>query len=97
MEVRLHPAARRELFDAAEWYAAQAGRRVAQDFIADYDEARLRIVDNPRIGSPSPAQTRRLMLRRFPFVLINKLVADHLFIIAVAHQRRRPEYWKKRD
>ena len=97
MEVRLHPAARQELVDSAEWYAAQAGRRVAQDFVADYDEARVRVAENPRIGSPSPAQTRRIMLRRFPFALIYRLVADHLFIIAVAHQRRRPGYWKKRD
>ena len=70
MEVRLHPAARQELVDSAEWYAAQAGQRVAQDFVADYDEARLRALNNPRIGSPSSAQTRRLIRRRFPFALI---------------------------
>jgi hypothetical protein len=59
MEVRLHPAASQELVDAAERYAAQAGRRVAQDFVADYDEVRLRVVENPRIDSPSLAQTRK--------------------------------------
>ena len=97
MEIRLHPAARQELFDAAAWYAAQAGPRVAQDFVADYDQTRLRLAENPRIGSPSPAQTRKHMLRRFPFVLIYRPVEGGLVIVAVAHKRRRPGYWKGRS
>lgn len=76
MEVRLHPAARQELAEAADWYAAQAGQRVAHDFVADYDEARTRAVENPRIGRIGPAHTRKLLLRRFPFVLIYRIVAD---------------------
>jgi plasmid stabilization system protein ParE len=97
MEVRLHPAARQELIDAADWYAAQAGQRVAHDFVADYDEAHSRLVENPRIGALGTTQTRMLMLRRFPFVLVYRLVADHLLIVAVAHRRRRPGYWRKRE
>jgi toxin ParE1/3/4 len=96
MEVRLHPAARQELVDAADWYAAQAGQPVAQDFVADYDEVRSRAVENPRIGALGPARTRKLLFRRFPFMLVYRIVADRLLIIAVAHQRRRPGYWRRR-
>ena len=96
MEVRLHPAARQELVDAASWYAAQAGQRVAQDFVKEYDEAQLRAVENPLIGAASPAQTRKLHFRRFPFALVYRVVADRLFVVAIAHQRRRPGYWRNR-
>ena len=96
MQVRLHPAARAELHGAAEWYALRAGRRVASDFISAYDEVRSRIVEYPQIGTPGAAETRKLRFRGFPYWLIYRLTEHHITVVAIAHQRRRPEYWSHR-
>jgi hypothetical protein len=50
----------------------------------------------PKIGQPLKPGFRQALLRRFPFSLIYSIEADAILIVAVAHQRRRPGYWKYR-
>jgi hypothetical protein len=40
--------------------------------------------------------TRRMVLRRFPFVIVFRAAPAGVEIIAVAHGRRRPGYWRDR-
>jgi hypothetical protein len=40
--------------------------------------------------------TRRIVLRGFPFLLVFREAPYGLEIIAVAHGRRRPGYWRDR-
>lgn len=96
MPVRLHPAAEAELNGAAEWYSGNASNTVAANFIAAYDTTAKLIAENPGIGKPGIAGTRRLRFRGFPYVAVYRLHSDHAVVIAVAHQRRRPGYWVKR-
>jgi plasmid stabilization system protein ParE len=39
---------------------------------------------------------RQFFLRRFPYTLIYAIEETHLFIVAVAHQNRAPDYWHDR-
>jgi len=41
------------------WHAGKAAPHVEPDFVTDDDEVRWRVVDNPRIGSPSREPTRK--------------------------------------
>jgi plasmid stabilization system protein ParE len=41
--------------------------------------------------------TRRLLARRFPFAVIYRVTADRVLVVAIAHQKRRPGYWRQRD
>jgi toxin ParE1/3/4 len=63
------------------------------------DEAQ-RVIDlvreHPKIGQSLDPQLRQAMLHRFPFSLIYAVEAETIVIVAVAHQRRRPGYWKNR-
>ena len=43
-----------------------------------------------------PHEIRRCLLQRFPYVVIVLCRDDDLFIVAVAHTRRRPHYWLNR-
>lgn len=36
---------------------------------------------------------RRLTLSRFPHKLLYSVEADHLYVIAIAHQHREPDFW----
>lgn len=37
------------------------------------------------------------MLRRFPYHLIYTVEGDELIVTAVAHHKRRPFYWSRRN
>lgn len=84
-------------FDAAvDYYAEHASARVAEAFVLDVQHARQRLVERPEIGSAISVRLRILHLRHFPYSVIFRLSADTITIHAVAHQRRRPEYWSGR-
>jgi hypothetical protein len=36
---------------------------------------------------------RRLILARFPYKLLYSIESDYIYVIAVAHRRRSPDYW----
>ncbi|MCL4204555.1 MAG: hypothetical protein KJ000_18875 [Pirellulaceae bacterium] len=40
--------------------------------------------------------TRHYLMKRFPFVIVYRVTANHIEIVAVAHARREPGYWRKR-
>jgi len=39
-------------------------------------------------------RTRRVLVRRFPYSLLYRVDPDVIFVVAVAHVRRRPGYWR---
>jgi plasmid stabilization system protein ParE len=61
--------------------------------MAELDVAIERIEEAPRQWPPYLDTTRRYLLRRFPFFVVFREVADRVEILAVAHGRRRPGYW----
>jgi plasmid stabilization system protein ParE len=101
MNVELSPRARVELAEILEYYAAQQPGLDAQ-FLAEFEHAALRLGQFPKIGSvagglvSSDRRSRRLMMRRFPYLLIYSLAPASVTIVAIAHQSRRPGFWQNR-
>lgn len=56
----------------------------------------LRIAATPRQGSPYLFGTRRYVLTRFPYSTVYLALDAYGYIVAVAHHRRRPGYWRRR-
>jgi toxin ParE1/3/4 len=50
----------------------------------------------PKSGSPSLRGTRKVFTRGFPFAVVYFEVELELRVIAVAHFKRKPNYWKAR-
>lgn len=50
----------------------------------------------PELGAPYRTKYRRLPMARFPYSIVYSIEPDAVWILAVAHQRRRPDYWKDR-
>ena len=96
MKVIVHPAAAADLNDAATFYAAKANKQLGLALISEFERTVLLVSENPELGVEWILDTRRITLRRFPFSVVYRLYPDHLFIIAVAHQRRLPGYWRQR-
>lgn len=93
--LRIHPAAVEEAEAATDWYA-QRSNRAAEMFLDELDAAIEQIAQNPRQYALSEFGTRRMPLRRFPFLIVYRDTATGIEVIAVAHGRRRPGYWKDR-
>jgi len=96
-ELRFHRAVRRELREAAHWYEAR-GDGLGADFVTAIGACLARVADKPAVfpevrGAPG---VRRALLRRFPYAVIFLVHGDVITVLAVAHGRRRPLYWKAR-
>jgi plasmid stabilization system protein ParE len=53
--------------------------------------------DLPWIGRPLDTYHRRFPLTRFPFGFIYRIEGDVVLVLAVAHRRQLPGYWRRRD
>ena len=93
--VEVHPLAADEA-EAAERRYRVRNETAATRFRRELDRAVDLISERPEAGPPYLGNTRRLLLRRFPFVVVYRVRGATLEIVAVAHGRRRPGYWRKR-
>jgi plasmid stabilization system protein ParE len=87
-EVEFHPAAEQELLDAEDWYAERS-LIAARAFVQEVALAVERALAAPERWPIHLHGTRRIVFPRFPF-------SQRIQVVAVAHQSRRPGYWKDR-
>jgi plasmid stabilization system protein ParE len=93
--VELHPEAIAEARAAYLWYA-QRNASAADAFMAALDQAVAQIPESPARWPAHLHGTRKFLLTRFPYSVIYRATATNIQIIAVAHGRRRPGYWRTR-
>lgn len=96
MKYRLHPEAEADLREAAAYYRERAGATLAQAFLADFEHAIALLLQHPLVGTSWLHGKRRLLLRHFPYAIVHSIVDQEIRVLAVAHQNRRPGYWRKR-
>jgi toxin ParE1/3/4 len=94
---RLHPEARRDLRDAAQFYADRADNALAQTFLAEFERAIGVLLRHPELGAATLGGRRRHVMRRFPYAIIYAALDDELLVLAVAHHSRSPGYWQDRE
>jgi plasmid stabilization system protein ParE len=98
--VRLEPDAEDELDAAAAWYERQRPG-LGQDFIDEIARCLTRVTEAPHSFSLLPSARRELEIRRaavhrFPYAVLFLDQTKAVRVLAVAHQRRRPGYWRGR-
>ena len=93
--LQFHPAARAEALAAYDWYA-ERNNVAADSFQTELENAGRMIERDPKLYARYLHDTRRYLLKHFPFFIIYRVRSDQIEIIAVAHQRRRPGYWMDR-
>jgi len=52
--------------------------------------------EHPEAGRPDRRALRRWQVRRFPYTLFYRDEPQRIYILAVAHHRRKPGYWVHR-
>lgn len=96
MIVEFRPEARQELVEAAQWYLAEGGAAVAEQWGWAIERALLLLSQMPQIGTVFSSRSRTWPLKRFPSTLVYSVQGEVLTVLAVAHQRREPGYWAGR-
>jgi plasmid stabilization system protein ParE len=94
-EVEFHEAASLEFEAAFAWYLERS-ERAAMRFAREVERAVTSIADAPERFPAGVRSTRRFLLHGFPFAIVYRELPDVIQVVAVAHGRRRPNYWKAR-
>jgi plasmid stabilization system protein ParE len=95
MSCRFLAPAQEELLEAISYYSAinsELGLRFAQAVAIAVRGA----VAYPERGAPRSKNTRRWLVKGFPFGVIYRENVQEVLVVAVAHQRKQPEYWLHR-
>ncbi|MGO8987026.1 MAG: type II toxin-antitoxin system RelE/ParE family toxin [Terriglobales bacterium] len=92
---RFDPGAWLELEAAADWYL-QRSPEASIRFLAAVNDALEMIVQWPQRWPKWVHGSRRFILRRFPFSIVYLDEPAVVSIVAVAHSKRKPGYWKAR-
>lgn len=94
-KLRFHPDSVDELIAAGDWYRERS-ELAARAFALEFEHAIKRIRQAPYRYPVYLSDTRRLILPRFPFAVIYRVDEVVIEIVAVAHHKRKPGYWKTR-
>ena len=95
MKIELLGPARREFLDAVQFYESQAPR-LGQELTEEFESVLELLSSHPQLGAEHLEGTRRVLLRRYPFDVVYLIESDRILVVALAHHRRKPGYWRDR-
>lgn len=94
--VIFHPLAEQELIDATAYYEKQKPG-LGLEFLGEVEDSVNFLVLYPEAGSKVGVSVRRVILPKFSYSLLYRVLeGDLIRILAVAHHKRRPQYWVDR-
>lgn len=88
-------AAAADLEEAYRWYERQRGG-LGEEFLSAVQVALETITDNPEAYSALHRDTRRILLRRFPYGLYYRVLDGEIVVVACFHAKRDPKTWRSR-
>lgn len=89
------PEAEQEMLEAARYYESQASG-LGADYLSEIERAVASIAESPMTWPKVEGELRRRLVRRFPFGILYRDEPEEIVIVAVAHLRRKPGYWRER-
>lgn len=83
------------MFRAAHYYDRRRPG-LGDEFLDEIAFVVGRIKDKPLAIAPFENGMRARLLGRFPYAIVYRAGSGFAFIVAVAHNARRPGYWRRR-
>ena len=93
--VVFRPQAEDEAIRVRQWYEARRSG-LGQEFGQELDALVARIAERPLAYPQVHNETRRAVLRRFPYAIYFRL-ADHVVVVLAVHGRQRRSRWQRRS
>jgi toxin ParE1/3/4 len=94
--VIFHPLAEQELLDAVSYYEEQE-TGLGLEYLGEVEHAVNFLMRYPEAGSKVRGSIRRLTLPKFPYSLLYRMTEEQIRVLAVAHHKRKPQYWVDRQ
>ena len=95
MTFSFHPEAEKEFRAAIEYYEnREVG--LGYDFSVEVFTAVQNVVTHPHAWPVIEEDIHRCLVNRFPYCVLYTVEDAGIFILAVMHLRRHPDYWKDR-
>ena len=95
LPLRFHPEVADEIRKAKDWYG-QRSEAVKGQLVSALRRAFQQLGNDASAGVNYLHGTRRLRLKKFPFILVYRIKGGATDIVALAHTKRRPGYWRQR-
>ena len=93
--LQIRPEAERDLAEALAWHQEQRSG-LDHEFILGVEAALETIERYPESDARVHGDTRRALLRRFPYGVFYLVEADRIIVLAVMHASRDPRHWQAR-
>ena len=96
--VRIAGPASEEFTEAVRWYESRRPGLGAE--LYDAVKATIESIERqPEIGATAyeDAKSRRVLVTHFPYQVVYRLEDAEIVILAIAHLKRRPGFWKHRS
>ena len=84
-----------DIEDAFDWYEQQRSG-LGDEFRFELKAALQRLVERPNLYPVVHRDTRRILLRRFPYGVFYRTYPQLIVVVAVMHGGRVPARWKSR-
>lgn len=95
MKYFFHPEAEKEFSEAVDYYdACQEG--LGLEFTREVYEMMECISEFPLAWTPLSQNTRRCLLKRFPYGVVYQPKGKEIVVVAIMQLNRKPGYWRKR-
>jgi toxin ParE1/3/4 len=95
MKIRLHPEAQNELIKNVVYYEKKA-LGLGASFLNEFEKTAKYIHDFPLASNEIDSGIRRSLMDKFEYGIIYFIHNDTVEILAIAHSKRKPNYWIKR-
>ena len=92
MKVVFNEIAKDEFEDAIEFYELEYPG-LGEKFRKEIKKSVKRLFEHPNAWPVEIGEVRKYLVHKFPYRILYSIENDHIYIIAIAHQHRKPNYW----
>ena len=96
MSLFVRPAAAAEIEAAFGWYEDQRDG-LGEELLSELDDVVRAILESPRRYTVAHRDTRRVLLRRFPYSVLYRIQGEDVVLVAFFHGSRDPQIWRERE
>jgi toxin ParE1/3/4 len=95
-QVTLHEEALMEMGAAKDYYEEKKSG-LGDEFLVEVENALASVASNPQaFGFYRSTKFRKRLVKRFPYLVIYRERTQDVWVLAIAHTKRKPGYWSHR-
>jgi toxin ParE1/3/4 len=96
VRIRIAASARKELVEAVQYHERDR-EGMGQELAKEIDRAVRLVAERPMVGSDIGEGERKFTVDRFRYNVIHRIEEKTVFVLAIAHHRRKPNYWRESE